>query len=310
MPPHWLAAGVVGLALLALAAAPAHAQLLGMGGSPMAGAPMMGAGSTGYGAGGMAGSPNSTMSSGGAAGPGMMGGMMSPQFNNALSDFQSQHSFSSLENNPTASQALDTARSELNNKNPVTRFEALDKLRKVDSPDIAQFLIRQMGNKDENIRIKAIDLLGAHATDAAVSPMTKLLFLQGTSLVEKRHIVAALGRVGDRKATLAVIEFLRLAKDTDSRGTAIYALGELADPRASDVLIEAFNSDHNPRIKQLTREALAKVDGEAPSRHAVRAVDRQMSELQPTDQRLANLRAMFDQQNGPTPPRTLGGPGQ
>ncbi|GIV07158.1 MAG: hypothetical protein KatS3mg017_0360 [Fimbriimonadales bacterium] len=53
--------------------------------------------------------------------------------------------------------------------------------------------------------------------------------------------VAALGRIGDRRATDAILPFLRLPPE--KRRVALSALGSIADPSAESVMIEALQSE-------------------------------------------------------------------
>ncbi|MCS7300114.1 MAG: HEAT repeat domain-containing protein [Fimbriimonadales bacterium] len=53
--------------------------------------------------------------------------------------------------------------------------------------------------------------------------------------------IAALGRIGDRRATDAILPFLKLP--VEKRRVVLSALGSIADPRTERVLVEALRSD-------------------------------------------------------------------
>jgi HEAT repeat protein len=56
-------------------------------------------------------------------------------------------------------------------------------------------------------------------------------------------VVAALGRIGDRRATEAILPFLKLPPE--KRRVALSALGSIADPRTESVLIQALRSEQD-----------------------------------------------------------------
>jgi HEAT repeat protein len=151
-------------------------------------------------------------------------------------------------------------------------------------------LFRGLDDSDVRVRIKAIDVLGARGSNDAVPVMDQDLFLRETPPVEKLHLVAALGRVGDARGTLPIVEYLDQTDDTPSRGTAVFALGEIGDPRANDTLIQVVRGDKTAMVRKLAEEALEKIDGELPNRHQEQLAAEKSKALQPTDQKLEKLR--------------------
>ena len=156
-------------------------------------------------------------------------------------------------------------------------------------------LFRGLVDSDVRVRIKAIDVLGARGVNDAVPAMSQELFLRETPAVEKLHLVAALGRIGDQRGTMPVVEYLNETQDTDSRGTAVFALGEMADPRANDTLIQIVDNDPNAMVRKLAQEALEKIDGELPSNHQAQLEAARDKAAEPTDEKLAKMREI-DQQ--------------
>jgi HEAT repeat protein len=141
------------------------------------------------------------------------------------------------------------------------------------------------------VRIKAIDVLGARGVSDAVPIMAQELFLRETPAVEKLHLVAALGRIGDQRGSMPIVNYLKQTDDSASRGTAVYAIGEIGDPSANDELIQIVSNDPSPMVRKLAREAIEKIDGELPNRHQeVLAEEKQKSLPQPTDERLSKMR--------------------
>jgi hypothetical protein len=188
--------------------------------------------------------------------------------------------------------AMREAKRKFADADPRVRVQALEGLRFVDSPDANDLLFRGIADPDVRVRIKAIDVLGARGVTDAVPMMAQELFLRETPAVEKLHLVAALGRIGDSRGAMPIVNYLKETDDSGSRGTAVYALGEIGDPGANDTLIQIVSSDPNPMVRKLASEAIEKIDGELPNRHQeVLAAEKQKAEI-PTDQKLAKMREM------------------
>lgn len=215
----------------------------------------------------------------GGAEQNMMGKLMAPQ-PGAL--HQNAHK--------TPHQLLEAAKKGMEDADPRVRAESLDKLRWVNSPKALGLLMQGLVDTDVRVRIRAIDILGAQHVAYAVPVMTQQLFLRETPAAVKLHIVAALGRIGDSRGTLPVIEYLRSANNYQSRGTAVFALGEIGDPRASDILIQTLNNDKNPVVRRLAKESLEKIDGELPTARSRQETAERDSQMIPTYQKLSKMR--------------------
>lgn len=174
---------------------------------------------------------------------------------------------------------------------PKVRVASLSKLRFLDSPEATDILLQGLVDSDTRVKIKAIDILGARQVTDAVPVMSQYLFLRSTEAVVKIHLIAALGRIGDERGTLPVMQYLKETADERSRGTAVFALGELGDARAGDVLSTAATEDRSPMVRRLAQEALEKIEGELPTAHAREvAIAKEDKKFEPTDQRLSKLR--------------------
>jgi HEAT repeat protein len=176
---------------------------------------------------------------------------------------------------------------------PRVRVEGLEKLRYVqNATDSTEILDRGLNDMDVRVRIKAVDVLGARGVNDVVPLMSQRLFLRQTPSIEKLHLVAALGRIGDARGTLPILEYLDEATDQDSRGTAVFALGEIGDPEANDKLIQIVQNDKSPLVRRLAQEALEKIDGELPNHRQEELAAERKKELQPTDEKLSQLRSL------------------
>jgi HEAT repeat protein len=179
---------------------------------------------------------------------------------------------------------------------PRVRVEGLEKLRYVENQtDSTEILDRGMNDLDVRVRIKAIDVLGARGVNEVVPLMAQRLFLRQTPAIEKLHLVAALGRIGDARGTLPILQYLDEATDQDSRGTAVFALGEIGDPEANDKLIQIVQNDKSALVRRLAQEALEKIDGELPNHRQQEEEAERKKELQTTDEKLSQLRALDTQ---------------
>ncbi len=188
---------------------------------------------------------------------------------------------------------LKSAEAGLADADPRVRVEALRKLRNNTDPQADFLLIRSMTDPDTRVRVKAIDILGGRNTVEAVPTMCQYLFLRSTEPVVKMHIAAALGRIADTRGAKPLIQYLYEASEERSRGTAVFALGEIGDRSATDVLTTAATEDPSPTVRKLAQEAIQKIDGEIPSSHPVTTA----KGLIPTDQKLAKMRELDRQLN-------------
>jgi len=123
--------------------------------------------------------------------------------------------------------------------------------------------------------------------------MSQLLFLRSTEPLVKLHVAAALGRIGDARGTLPVMQYLeeeRTAGDDDrARGTAVFALGEIGSDKANELLSQVVSADKSDMVRRLAQEAVEKIDGELPNQHST-MVAAKAKVVQPTDEKLAKLR--------------------
>jgi HEAT repeat protein len=186
------------------------------------------------------------------------------------------------------------AKRKIADADPRVRVEGLEKLRFIvtTTPEVNQILFRGLNDSDVRVRIKAIDVLGAQGIGDGIAVMTQALSLRETVEVEKLHLVAALGRIGDSRGTLSILEFLDETDDPASRGTAVFALGEIGDPRANDKLIQIVTNDKSAIVRKLAQEAIEKIDGELPNHHQEELAAEKENAEKPTDEKLSKLREM------------------
>jgi HEAT repeat protein len=200
-----------------------------------------------------------------------------------------------LKSGKSADHVIDAAKRGMADVDPRVRATALDKLRDVSDQRAQQLLLRGLVDPDIRVRIRAIDILGAQGDAAAVPLMTQQLFLSDTPSVVKLHIVAALGRIGDSRGTLPIISFLKGADNARSRGTAVFALGEIGDPRANAILVDTVTNDKSPMVRKLAQEAIEKIDGELPTARSEQMAAERAKQMIPTYQRLSKMRKVDEE---------------
>jgi HEAT repeat protein len=224
----------------------------------------------------------------------------------AFSTFEKMESAGPSRTNKQDSEVIKEAKRKITDADPRVRVDGVEKLRYVgDSADANELLFRALSDRDVRVRIKAIDVLGARGSTDAVPIMDQDLFLRETPTVEKLHLVAALGRIGDSRGTLPIVEYLDETDDAPSRGTAVFALGEIGDPRANDKLIQIVRGEDTAMVRKLAEEAIEKIDGELPNRHQEELAEEKSRSLTPTDEKLAKLRQYDAEMQAEKEGRTL-----
>lgn len=93
--------------------------------------------------------------------------------------------------------------------------------------------------------------------------------LKSPSAVVRERAALALGRIGDRQSTPALIEMLQRDRVDAPRRMAAFALGEIEDPAAVDPLLKVLGDGKaSPTLRARAAEALGKIS-ELPDRGAV-----------------------------------------
>ena len=180
----------------------------------------------------------------------------------------------------------------LKDADPAVRVSELLKLRNLQDPEVNQILTNSLSDPDARVKIKAIDILGAREANESVPAMSSLLFLRSTEPIVKLHLVAALGRIGDARGAVPVMQYLGEDEDERGRGTAVFALGEIGSDKAVPLLNAIVAEDQSQMVRRLAQEALQKVSGELPTERVKKVAADSGNQVQPTDQKLARLREM------------------
>ena len=148
---------------------------------------------------------------------------------------------------------------QMNSDDPLERLEGVRSLAQSTDPAAVPYLVQALGDSDMRVKAKAIDACGTARAADATPVLIQMLFLRGTSPEVEQRILAALGKIGDQRSSASIVEFLGRDADHATRGTAIYALGDIADPSTLDFLDKLAGEEPHPTLKRLAREAAAKV---------------------------------------------------
>jgi len=147
----------------------------------------------------------------------------------------------------------------MNSKDIDDRLQGISSLGESHDQKAVEYLLQALGDEDMRIKAKAIDALGDMRATEATPVLIQQLFLRGSAPSYKRRILAALGKIGDPRSAQSIVEFLHRDLDDDTRGTAIYALGDIGSPDAVEKLDQIAATSTNPTVQRLAREATMKV---------------------------------------------------
>lgn len=147
----------------------------------------------------------------------------------------------------------------LASEDPAERMEGVRGLAESNDPKAIEYLIGAVSDPDDRIRVKAIDTLGQLKATEAVPLFVQQLFLRDTNSATKVRLLAALGRIGDKRATQPILDVLSRDADRPLRGNALYALGEIGDPKALPALEELAAAADDEAVRALAAETARKI---------------------------------------------------
>ena len=142
---------------------------------------------------------------------------------------------------------------------PAERIEGVRGLSESTDPKAVEYLIGAANDPDERVRVKAIDTLGHLKAKDAVPVFVQKLFLRDTDQATKARLLAALGKIGDDRATSPLVDLLSRDSDRAICGNAVYALGEIGDPKAIPGLEKLAASTDDPALRTLAGDTARKI---------------------------------------------------
>lgn len=142
------------------------------------------------------------------------------------------------------------------------RLEGIEAMGTVErEPRAVEYLLEASNDQNPTVRVKAIDTLGTMRATQATAPLLQRIFMRDCDLPTKRRILAALGRIGDRRATVPLRDLLDRDVPPELKASALYALGEIGDEEARPAIESYANRDVGDPLSAVGKAALAKLNG-------------------------------------------------
>ena len=147
----------------------------------------------------------------------------------------------------------------MDSDDPAERLKGVKSMAESSDPKAVEYLVQALGDPDMRVKAKAIDACGNLRAADATPVLIQQLFLRTTDPEVKQRILASLGKIGDQRAAKPIEEFLGHDLDQATKGTAVFALGDIGDPDSLDFLQNVERTEPQPTIKRIAREAEAKI---------------------------------------------------
>jgi len=115
------------------------------------------------------------------------------------------------------------------------------------------------GLNDAHVRNKAIEAASIIKKESSVHPLSELIYLDNST---SNIIVAvyALGEIGSKKGTAALLSQIRLSKNPAIVNETAIALGKIGDPNSlNDLIILAQNDFYSLNIRNAAVDAIANI---------------------------------------------------
>jgi HEAT repeat protein len=163
---------------------------------------------------------------------------------------------------PRTQQQFDESVRKFQSDDLPTRLQGVEEMGRIeekDEPRALAYLLSAANDPDLSVRAKAIDTLGhMHATEAT-TPLVQRLFMRDTDDFTRRRIVAALGMIGDKRATEPLLDFVGGNADLQTRAGAIHALGEIGDDAALPDLEHIATDNPDPALRDVAKVAVQRI---------------------------------------------------
>jgi HEAT repeat protein len=160
---------------------------------------------------------------------------------------------------PRQDQKLDEAVRNFASDDAQTRLDAVEALgQNADQAKARETLMQGANDPDLAVRIKSIDVIGDAKVKDATPLLVQQLFMRDTTLATKQRILAALGKIGDPRATRPILDFMARDVDANVRGNAIFALGDIGDKQALASL-QKISDGTDPNLRALAQAAIRKI---------------------------------------------------
>ena len=166
---------------------------------------------------------------------------------------------STRQTNPGASD-IDESTKNLRDEDAAVRLEAVKALAASQDKKAVEHLIEATADLDPRVKIKAIDALGTLRAADATPVLVQVLYMKESEPWLQQRVLVSLGKIGDTRSAKPIADFLSRDTDTATRGTAIYALGEIGDPGSVSDLKRIGDSSSDETTQRLVRDAIGKIE--------------------------------------------------
>jgi HEAT repeat protein len=159
----------------------------------------------------------------------------------------------------TKGTSIDDFVKKLDSEDAEKRLEGVKSLSESKDNKAIEYLIQATGDSDIRVQAKAIAGLGDLRATEATPVLIQYLSRRTVENNMKQLILASLGKIADTRAARPIMEFLQRDLDAATRGTAIFALGEIGAPESAETLSRIAQADEDQTVRRLANEALTKV---------------------------------------------------
>jgi hypothetical protein len=140
-----------------------------------------------------------------------------------------------------------------------TRLEGLAGMGQMEKKDgEALPYLLSAANVPASIRAKAIDTR-PHAGHRSHHPAGAAPVHARHRRLHRRRILAALGMIGDKRATEPLLDFAGGRANVETRAGAVYAVGEIGDPAAIAAVEQIANGDDESAVRDVAKVAIRRI---------------------------------------------------
>ena len=143
----------------------------------------------------------------------------------------------------------------LGNDRPETRMGAVKSLGEMKNPKTIDYLLNATADADIRVKVKAIEYLGNMRATDATPALAQQLFLRDVHTGVKKKVLIALGKIGDPRGAMPIMEFLRRNLDEPTKGTALFALKEVGTEDVLTFLDEFSRVEESVPLRRLAADA-------------------------------------------------------
>jgi HEAT repeat protein len=144
---------------------------------------------------------------------------------------------------------------------PRVRDAAVSTLTMFEDERIPAMLEAAIGGQDKALRVRSIEALGPVQKGAAVPRLMEIF--RGGDVHERFAVLRSLGKIPERRATIALGTVVRECTDLQMCGEALNLLAKSTEPGAAAEVAEIFLKSRVPDIRLQAVDALATLRGDA-----------------------------------------------